>query len=304
MALEYTLKEISVQFANAQPHLVDAITKRAPFIEKVKWEKSTHGLFNLAEAVTNVQGAGFVPIDAPLPNMSVESELKKIDLSIMGGRLEVPRDKANMYGGKDKYLADHQPRLYRTSGMKAEKAIIYNKLKTAAVHYERLIRAQADSSTGTFSIIAVRMTSGENNGLFDPSLFSQGTLLQTTPLCGGSVYVNKDGISVYGWESVGYFGWQVLSPDSCAAIVNIDATHLPTAMMLDDILEQVDEGEDGDVMLLAHPKMKKYINALKGDKLVVRPDEMSVSQSIKDWDGVPIIYTKNMLPGTETAIPA
>lgn len=302
MATLLTIPQIGIKHAKKQPELVDAITEDAPVLKRFMWAESSNGLWNLAEVKNGVQGAGFVQMDSPLPNMSVDSELKKVDLSIMGGNFEVGRDKATQYGGKDKYLADNLTTLYADSGMSAEKAVLYNKIKAAAVHYKKLVFAQDTSNTGTYTILAMRMKKGENSGLYDSSMFNQGTLLQTTPLNGGNPYKDAKGVVVYGWTSVGYFGWQTLVDDACAAIVNVDKAHGPTGMMIDDMLELASFDKSGSVMIVAHSHVRPLINGLKRDKLQITSSEKGIDFQLDDWNGVPIVYTRNMLGGTETAI--
>lgn len=302
MSTLLTIPQIGIKHAKKQPELVDAITEDTPALKRFLWQESSHGLWNLAEVKNGVQGASFVPMDSPLPDMSVDSELKKIDLSIMGGNFEVGRDKATQYGGKDKYLADNLTTVYAESGMSAEKAVLYNKIKAAAVHYKKLVFAQDDSATGTYTILAMRMKRGENSGLYDSKMFNQGTLLQTTPLNGGNHYKNSKGVVVYGWTSVGYFGWQTLVDDACAAIVNVDTSHPPTGMMIDDMLELAKYDKSGTVMIVASSQVRPLINDLKRDKLQITSSEKGVDFQLDNWNGVPIVYTRNMLSGTETAI--
>lgn len=303
MALMMTIPEIAIKHANKQPELVDAITEDAKALQKLEWQPSSHGLWNLAEKTNSVTGAGFVPMDAPLPNMSVKSELQKVDLSIMGGIMEVPEVKALQYGGKDKYLADKLDIIYRDSGQSAEKAILYNKVKAAAVHFECLERAQPAGGAGsTYSVLCLRMRKGEHGGLFDPKMFKQGTLLETVPIHGGELYKNAEGVLVYGWRSLSFFGWQNLVEDAASAIVNIDKTHPVTAEHMDALIEKAKYDKGGTTLIVAHPKVRPMIKAVKRNYLQITSAEKNLQSNLDEWEGVPIVFTYNMLDGTETAI--
>ena len=89
-----TLKEIAVALSQKQEHFVDYLTNESPILDNMRFEPSTHGLWNAYEEVSKIDGAGFVDINQPLPEMEVDSSLKKIDLSILGGEIFVPEDKA------------------------------------------------------------------------------------------------------------------------------------------------------------------------------------------------------------------
>lgn len=77
---------------------MDYLTNESPILDNMRFEASTHGLWNAYEEVSKIDGAGFVDINQPLPEMEVDSSLKKIDLSILGGEIFVPEDKAAVIG--------------------------------------------------------------------------------------------------------------------------------------------------------------------------------------------------------------
>lgn len=292
------IPEIAKQYANKQPLLVDSLTEDAPVLKRFKWEQSTHGLWHLAEEVTEINGAGFVQLDAPLPDMSVETALKKVDLSIMGGKLFVGEDKATQYGGKDKYLADKLPKLYADSGMNAEKSILYNKIRASAITYGCAINAGGAG----YSVLCVRMKAGENGGLYDPKMFKQGTLLETVPLYGGNLYTNEKGVVGWGWRSKSYFGWQVMVKDANAAVVNIDSSHPLTEAMFDNLLEKAKFDKSGDVIVIAHSNLRPTFNSFKRSKIQITSAEKKLDVQLDDINGVPIVYTRNMLAGSESAV--
>ena len=89
-----TLKEIAVALSKKQEHYVDFLTNDSPILDNMRFEASSHGLWNAYEEVAKISGAGFIDINQPLPEMEVDSNLKKIDLSILGGEIFVPEDKA------------------------------------------------------------------------------------------------------------------------------------------------------------------------------------------------------------------
>ena len=79
-----SLYEIALGPDKSQRAVVDAITCEAPILRDLPMEPSSHGLWNIYESMKDVTGGDLVDLDAPLPKVSAESELKQTDLS--GGR--------------------------------------------------------------------------------------------------------------------------------------------------------------------------------------------------------------------------
>ncbi len=96
-----TLKELSAQFAKKQPTQVDHLTGDAPVLGVIPFEQASHGLWNMYEEIDEITGAGWVEMNAPLPSLDVAANMRKIDLSILGGEIECPEDTANVFGGKE-----------------------------------------------------------------------------------------------------------------------------------------------------------------------------------------------------------
>lgn len=78
-----TLKELAAAFASRQPQQVDGLTEEAPILGIIPFHEASHGLWNMYEDVTEVQGAGWVAMNAPLPGVEVTSDLRKVDLSCL-----------------------------------------------------------------------------------------------------------------------------------------------------------------------------------------------------------------------------
>ena len=55
-----TLHEIAVARANKQEGMADSITEDAPILKCCKWKAATHGLWNVDERLTEVEGPAFV----------------------------------------------------------------------------------------------------------------------------------------------------------------------------------------------------------------------------------------------------
>lgn len=286
-----TLRELSQEYAKKQPHQVDSLTEEAPILDGIKFESATHALWNVAEEVTDIRGGGFVDMDAPLDYADVDSRLRKVDLSIMGTKMFCPEDKARAYGGKEKYFAKKTPKVLRKLGVDAEKAIVYRNLLPYAVDRGNLIDSGGAGNENCV-LLAVRWVPGETCGLFSPTGFGQGTLINVTALSSGSLYENDHGILGYGVRMKGYFGMQLLNPKTVAALVNITPQTRPTAMQVDDLLDKVRASKN--TVLYCNPKVRTILGEIgKGAFMNMGPGDKAVDRRIAEWNGVPVITSYN-----------
>lgn len=301
-----TLKELSNMYAKKQPKQVDSITESAPILEIVPFEEASHGLWNVYENVSDVQGAGFVDMDAPLPTLGASSDLLRVNLSVMGGVIECPEDKAKMSGGKEKYFAKKMPLITKHSGMTTEVAIMYNFFRKFAIDNNLVVNAGGNTNAN-YSITAVRFESGVTTGLYSPEGFKQGAMLHTMALNGGNLYESQGkhgvaaGTHVYGIRLKGYFGIQIASKRNVRSIVNIDDSNVPTEMMMDDLLADV-RADEGNTYLFCHRKCRNKLNKYKGDRLEMRVNEKHFSRSLTHWDDVPFMHSYNLMEGTEQKV--
>ena len=72
-----TLKEIAISLSTKQSHYVNHLTEESPILDNMRFEPSTHGLWNAYEEVASIDGPAFIDINQPLPEMKVDSNLKK-----------------------------------------------------------------------------------------------------------------------------------------------------------------------------------------------------------------------------------
>lgn len=286
-----TLNEIAKEYGKKQPHQVDNLTEETTVLDGIKFEAASHPMWNVAEEVTDVSGGGFVDMDAPLEYADVDSKLKKVDLSIMGAKMFCPEDKAQAFGGKEKYFAKKTPKVLRKLGVDAEKSILYNNLLAYARDMGNLMDA---GSTGNANciLLAVRWIPGETCGLFSPTGFGQGTLINMTAINNGGLYENENGVLGYGVRMKGYFGIQLLNRKSVASMVNITRDNMPTAMMVDDLLDKVRASKN--TFLYCHPKVQTILGEVgKGVFMNMGPGDKSVNRQVADWNGVPIVTSHN-----------
>lgn len=305
-----TLKELAVLHAKKQPKQVDNVTEDSPILSMIPFEEASHDLWNVYEDIQDVTGAGFVDLDAVLPTVNLNTELKKVDLSIMGGIAQVEEDKAQMFGGAPKYFAKREPAILRKSGMNAEYAILYNMIRAHAVAGSNKINA-AGSSNINHCILAIRFIPGETTGLFSPKGFQNGAMLNVKAVNGGNlmpVSVTRNGatVTVLGFQVryKGYFGFQIARTNSVAGIFNVDrissTKKLPTATQVDDLIAMV-RGGNSNTFLFMHPKLLSNLKDVRGNgnRITVMSPNINNPVVIDSWDRIPIVTSYNFLDGTE-----
>jgi hypothetical protein len=302
MSVMQTLKEIALLHAKKQPGMVDALLEEAPVLAVCRWVPASHGLWNVAEEVKDVTGPGFVDMNAALPMMTVSTDLRRVDLAIMGGLMQVPQDKADQYGGPDKYFAKAQGRVLKKAGNDTESYLYYQNWTAFARDNGKLADAGADAG-GTSSIMVVRFDPDANTGLYDPTQFDKGTLLRITPLNSGAIHTLQNapyvGVPGYAVMLKGRFGWQILNPKCVAGIVNINAGHVPTANMIDDAIADA-RGTPENTYIFCHTKTKNLcMNPEKHDS-VRSVDDKKIERRVDAWNGIRIIDSYNIRFGGET----
>lgn len=297
-----TLHEIALKFAKKQAGMVDSLTEEAPILGKVKWTAASHGMWNVAEKLTDIEGAAFVEPDAPLPFMTTSTDLVHTDLHVMGGRLEVPTQRAKKFGGPVKYFARKQDVILKKAGMDTERQIVLqNWLRGARSVREKGRPTNLYDAKGTgpgWFILAVRFDELANVGLYDPDQFDSGRLLKIDFPYGGQEHYLKgpgyEGVLGYSVVYRGNFGFQMLdAARTVAAIVNIDETHKPTPAMIDDMLAQV-RAQPGSTYIFTSPRGKIYgINPYKTDNVQLAGSEKNADTRIETWGGIGIVTSHN-----------
>lgn len=265
-------------------------------MDLMKFVPSTHGLWNLAEKLTDIEGPGFVEADAPLPYMSAGTDLVRTDLCVMGGKIEVPTLQAAKFGGPSAFFARRQDHVLRKSGMTTERQIVLNNWLKGA-REEKNLRDAGGTGEGHF-ILAVRFDDLANIGLFDPDQFDSGRFFRIDLSYGGQEHElhspRYQGVLGYAIVYRAIFGWQMLDAKrTVSAIVNVTKGKAPTADQIDDMLADV-RATPGNTYLVMGPKARIHgINPHKKDYLQMAPGDRDPGTPIDTWNGIPIVVSYN-----------
>ena len=293
-----TLKEIAVALSQKQEHYVNSLTEESPILDNMRFDESTHGLWNAYEEVSKINGAGFVDINQPLPQMEVDTNLKKIDLSILGGEIFLPEDKASVIGISE-YFGKKVPVLLKHAGQMAEKKVIYDNFLPYAIKNGKAVSAGADDKC--YSMVAVRFIDGEVTGLYSAKNFKNYGLLDSTPINGGQLYKNANGVLGYGVRLKGYIGVQLANSNAVSAIVNINVDNIPSAEQIDNMLVEA-KATPGSTFIFCHPKVLSMLNKYKGNILNASGYDFDVNRNFMAWNGIRFITSYNFENGCEDVV--
>lgn len=298
------LRELAAEKAKKQPTQVDDITVNAPIFDMMDFYPSTHGLQHAYESLVAVTGGKLVGVDEALPSADLTTKLNWKDLGILGFSIEAGIDTVKIIGGDfASYLARKVPGITRKTSMDAEHSLIYDVLRAYAKANGKLISAyNGVSGFDHYTLLAVRFEEDELCGLYDPSGFGQGAMLETIPISGGNPYKKADGRTVYGADFKSYLGFLTANKNNIAGIVNINASHKPTASMIDDMLDECLAGTNGKSYVFGHPKAIRMLSDIKGSVLRMAPSDTSMNRDIYDWGGIKFVSSFNFDKGTEAAV--
>lgn len=296
-----TLAELNNHYAKKQPKLLENLTEDTAVLNQMKFEPASHGLWNTYEEVSNIKGAGFVDMNAPLPQLGVDTKLKRTDLSILGGEIFVPEDTAKMFGSAEAYFAKRTPALLKEAGMTSEQKLIYDNIAKFAKDNDKLADAggsAATGETGLYSMYAFRQIEGENIGLYSPEGFKNGAGLDVAKINGGNLYKNEKGVLGYGIRLKGYFGFQLANAKGVAGIVNINPSHIPTAEQIDNMLIDA-RATSANTFIICHPKVLSMLNKYKGNVLQMTTKDQDLDRTYMAWNGIRFITSYNFINGNE-----
>lgn len=293
-----TLKELAVSLSKKQEHFVNHLTEDSPILDNMHFEPSTHGLWNAYEEVSEINGAEFVDINQPLPEMKIDSNLKKIDLSILGGEIFLPEDKASVVGISE-YFDKKVPVLLKHAGQTAEKKIIYDNFLPYAISNGKAVSALGTANC--YSMVAVRFVDGEVTGLYSEKGLCNHGVMDARPINGGQLYKNANGLLGYGVRVKGYIGMQLANPDAVSAIVNITADKIPTAEQIDNMLIDA-KATPASTFIFCHPKVLSLLSTYKGSVLHTTNADYDVNRSFMSWNGIRFITSYNFKNGAEDVV--
>jgi len=303
MSLTDAFREVAIKRSTKQPQMVDQLLEEAPILGSIRMEDSTDGLHNTYEEIESVTPAQLVDADEALPVVNAKTNLKQVDLSVIGGLIECGEDKARAYGGAAAYFAKKQPMIMQNTGMDLEKSILYNSFRAYALENSKL-QSAAGSGTTNYSMLCVKFVPGQITGLFDSEGFGNGAFMDVAPIAGGDLYLNSNGVLVKGIRYKSYMGIQLANARYVSGIANIDIVNdkTPSQEQIEQMLEDA-RATAGNTLIMCHPMvLRRVLGAFKTSALQMRPDSRDYNTMIDTWDGIEIVTSRNFDAGDEATV--
>jgi hypothetical protein len=309
MALTNAFREVMIALSSKQPQMVDQLLEDAPLLGSWPTQAASNDLHNVYEEQGTVTAAQLVNADEALPVVNSRTDLKQVDLSIIGGIIEVGEDKAKAYpGGFTGYLADKQPAIFQQTGMDLEQSILYNNIRATALANSKLQSAGGSTSGQNYSILCVRWVPGQTTLLNSPNGFGDKAMMDVEFLNGGNIYKDSNNVIVRGARYKSYVGIQLANERYVSGIANIDISDanqdnwsIPSEEDIENMLEDARANERTQIM--CHPRIwRQVLSRYKASSLRTFTGDRDFNRLVDFWDSTPIWNSRNFLPGTEDPV--
>ena len=247
---------------------------------------------------------------------TVDDELVQIDLRTLGTIQSEPASICeNWPTGVRGYFKEHRSMLKRLD--KISVSVFYGTNSTfgdvsgfRGLHeFESLWQViQRGGATGSrVSIIAVKFNPASCGLLYNPNYVNEGFLQiqhlnDAKPIA--EVTNTTNGAKKLVYQAVYQSSLAFLSSSAydVAAMTQIDSTHLPTAPLMDELIDMVRGSADGRTILFCNRVARRHIRTLKTTALEMGPMDMDYNIQVDRWNGVPIVLDDNLSTAETIAI--
>jgi hypothetical protein len=307
MATNKTFREIAIDRAKKQAHIVDAITEEAPIFSAMPMQAASDRLHHNYEKLLDITSATLVDLDGELAQIDMNSKIEQTDLSVIGGTMTVGVDKAKQLGGPARYFDKKIPSIMRQTAAESEQSLIYNNFRQFAIDNGNVIDSSG-AANANYSMLVVKWVPEETTGLYDAEGFGNGKVLETIPLSGGNPYKALNSrdqqVTVYGADFKTYFGVLLANERNVSSIVNIDigTANVPDENDISQAIRNV-RGSAGNTFIYVHPTLKGWMgNTFKTSRMRTVVGDKNLNNIVDFWDDIPIVSSYNFFDGTETNV--
>lgn len=297
--------EIAVNELGANREEVDYLTNKAPILKMLPMISTTDGLKHMYEVLIAADAAEIVGFDGELVELDAETDIEQVDLTAFGGKMQAGEDVINKFGGAGSYFGKKMIPVLKKTGQDMESSIVYNSFRSFAITNSNYESALGSANTN-YSMMAVTFEPGEIGGLYDPQGFGDGKVFDVELFNNGGLYeFTKNGkiMAGRGQRIKTYFGMQLANPRYISALVNIDIVNNLddlTETLIDNMLYNAYENEN--TFIFMHPKLLVAMGKFKASKLNMATNDNDFNTKITNWNGTPIITSRNFLEGTEANV--
>ena len=299
MAIKNGLVQAAIKNQVTDGELVDNLLEDAAMLASAPFKPSTHDIANVYEELISVTGAQNVNLDGELTQVFRDTKLKTQDLTAIGGIISVGQDKATRMGGAVPYFADQMPDILKATGQGVDHSLIYDVTRKAAIDNGNAVSLAGSAANVQNSIVVVKW-SRQNTGLFSEKMMGTGMAFGMEGLNDGKLHMidTADNKKIPGFAMIlkSFLGFQMADTRGVSALVNIDATHKPTTLQIDEMLTSA-RASGGDTAIYCHPSVyNAYLKQLLSDNGInntTMNGDNSVFNSFSNWNGIGIVQDWN-----------
>lgn len=320
-----TLQQHAMAYEKTQATLIDSLFEETPFLRTVPFMESTHGLKNQYEEITQINGAQFRQINAPMVEMDTKTCLKSFDLQALSGEMKVTFERAQMVAPKagskvksvEEYFKKRTPAILNDGGKKVEESLIYDTLLPSVLDFsagktgndQTFIDKGGAADGNLFHLLLVRQKKEINCGLFSPMGENKDELMQMTWLNGGQEHslvnagqdTGKPGYAAY-WNA--YLGYQIAMPQYVGAIFNINPNNPDTMLTMADFDKvcAMMKANPADTVAVGSRFLINAMRSLKWGTIQLGSGDMNLISGYDRINSIPLIGTDQMLNGKESVV--
>jgi len=314
-----TLQQYAIDWANPDVvAIINGLIKASGILQTAEFNEAEQGLLDKYTVTTALPTASIRQINGSTSPSKAKEKMEQVDLKLIQADQEYDKVLVeNSPGGKEAYFAKRLPAFMQAMGQAFSKYAIYGNNSTFggvdgfrgfhqfAKSFGNVTGLSGSSGSRT-SIFAVNYQPMAVDFLM-PNGASFADFLKTEWANNGNWYkVVTDTATnatkpVYGMVHTILTALRAAHKYSIAAITQIDSTHLPTAMQVDDMLDKV-RATSGSTFIYASRNGKKGLKNLRYGKQVVDNADMNFMFDIKDWNGIPVVIDDNIRDDETTAL--
>lgn len=315
-----TLQQYAIDWAlpDAMP-VIAGLIKASGILQTAEFGEAEQGLLDKYPVVTALPTASIRQINGSTAPSRAKEKMDQVDLKLIVADQEYDKDLVERSpGGKELYFAKRLPAFMQSMGQAFSKYAVYGTNSTFggvdgfkgfhqfAKSFGNVV-AQLGGTTGSrTSIFAVNWQPNMVDFLM-PNGMSFADFLKTEWVNNGNWYkavtdtTKNESKPVYGMMHTIATALRVAHKYGIAGITQIDATHKPTAMQIDDMLDAV-RASQGSTFIYCSRKGKKALKELRYGKQSVDNKDATFMYDIKEWNDIPVVIDDNIRDDETTAL--
>lgn len=265
-----------------------------------KWNSLPAGTFRAL-------GGSIVPIN-------ISKDMEQIDIWECSALMEIDEKELRDFpGGINAAIAAYLPGVIEGMGQTLETQIVYGTttfgsqdgflgLHQYTKAYGNVVAQLAGASASRTSIFAVRWDA-QSGASLRVSPNPQGDLITIEDK--GSYMAVSDTTTgakqpVHGWVVTANFSLVIPAKKAAAVITQIDATHYPTALNLESLINAV--RGPGQIRIYANLSGLAAIDSLKYAKAYIDVSNTGFNSIVSTWNNIPVVLDENIVSTETTAL--